>query len=63
MKIADKLTKVDDSLRIYKYDNGYMIEVSGRDMYDDWATVKILATSLADALALVEEAFEQLPQT
>ena len=40
-KISDKLTKINDSLTINLFDNGYMVEVSGRDDNDDWTQVKI----------------------
>lgn len=61
MKFSDKLTKLDECVRIYKYDNGYMVEASGRDNYDDWSTVKLLANSLDEANSLVADAFN-LPQ-
>ena len=31
MNVSDKLTKVTDSFTINMYDNGYMIEISGKD--------------------------------
>ena len=35
-KIGDKLIKVNESFTINMYDNGYMIEVNGRDDDDEW---------------------------
>jgi hypothetical protein len=55
MKIKDKLTKADDSLTIYKLDNGYMIEVIGRNELDEWANTKILVTTLGEVWELLEE--------
>lgn len=43
MIIANKnklLTKVGEQVNIYLYDNGFMVEVSGKDLNDDWKTVK-----------------------
>ena len=43
MIIANKnklLTKVGEQVNIYLYDNGFMVEVSGTDLNDDWKTVK-----------------------
>lgn len=37
-----KLAKRDESITIYEYDNGYMLECSGRDVNDDWATSKVI---------------------
>jgi hypothetical protein len=56
--IQDKLTKVNESFTIYMYDNGYMIEVGGRDSDNDYKTVKIMVTNLEQLVALVQEATE-----
>jgi hypothetical protein len=56
MKLADKLAKADDSLNVYFYDNGYMVEVSGRDGYDDWKTAKVMCSSLEEVNSIVAEA-------
>lgn len=55
-KISDKLSKVNDSLTINLYDNGYMVEVSGRGLDDDWTNVKILCANLDEVAALLKEA-------
>ena len=55
-KISDKLSKVNDSLTINLYDNGYMVEVSGRGLDDDWTNVKILCANLDEVTALLKEA-------
>ena len=56
MKIADKLSKVDDSFSVQLYDNGFMFEVSGRDDNDEWASAKILCNTLDDLQLLIKEA-------
>lgn len=56
MKISDKLAKVDDNFSIYRYDNGFMIEVSGRDKDNEWARAKIMADNILDLIELVKEA-------
>jgi|GEM_PF-1775159 len=55
-KISDKLSKVNDQLTINLYDNGYMVEVSGRGLDDDWTNVKILCANLDEVNALLKEA-------
>jgi hypothetical protein len=57
-KISDKLTKVNESFTVYMYDNGYMLEVSGRDSENDYKTAKIMVNELAQLAALVQEATE-----
>ena len=57
-KLGDKLTKVNENFTINMYDNGYMIEVGGRDDEDNWKTAKILVSTVEELLELVREATE-----
>ena len=54
-KQLGKLAKVSESITINRYDNGFMVEVSGRDDDSDWKTAKVLCTSEEDMLAVVKE--------
>lgn len=56
MDIGSKLDKVDESMTIQMYDNGFVFEISGRDSSDDWATAKIVCSSLDEVMKLVKEA-------
>lgn len=56
MNIADKLAKVDETVTIQMYDNGFLFEISGRDHEDDWSNVKILCSSMEDINRLLKEA-------
>jgi hypothetical protein len=40
------------------YDNGYMIEVGGRDSNDEWVTAKILCKDFAELTEIIKEATE-----
>ena len=62
MKLSDKLSKVGDSLTVNMYDNGYMVEVSGRNDEGDWATAKILCPTLDDVTAVIKEAATVIPR-
>jgi hypothetical protein len=57
-RISDKLSKVNDNFNIYMYDNGYMMEIGGRNANEDWTSAKILVTSLDDLVKLITEASE-----
>ena len=57
-KLSDKLIKVNESFTINMYDNGYMIEVGGRDDEDNWKTAKIMVGTVEELLVLVREATE-----
>ena len=55
-KIEDKLVKVNESFTVNMYDNGYMIEVGGRNDNDDWITTKIICSTIEEVIELVKEA-------
>ena len=50
--------KVDETVTIQMYDNGFLFEVSGRDHDDDWANVKILCNTLEEVTDLIKEAVD-----
>ena len=54
--IGDKLVKVNENFTINMYDNGYMIEVSGKDSDNEWKTAKIMVQTVEELVALVKEA-------
>jgi len=53
-----KLNKVSESFTVNRYDNGYMIEVSGRDADNDWKTSKILCNTREDLFAVINAALD-----
>ena len=61
MKVSDKLAKVGDSVQVYFYDNGFMVEASGRNESDDWATAKIMCNTIEEVSEILKEA-SQLPR-
>ena len=36
------IVKRDEAFTVCEYDNGYMLQCSGRDDKDDWATSKVM---------------------
>jgi hypothetical protein len=58
MQLSDKLAKANDSLNVYFYDNGFMVEVSGQNQSDDWTTAKIMCNTLEEVMAIIKEASE-----
>jgi hypothetical protein len=56
MKYLEKLTKVNESFTVNRYDNGFMIEVGGRDNENDWKTSKILCTTEDELFSVIKEA-------
>jgi hypothetical protein len=55
MSKLSKLSKVNESITINRYDNGWMVEVGGRNEDDDWKTAKILCNTEDEMLAVVQE--------
>lgn len=51
-----KLNKVEENISYYRYDNGFMIEVRGRDTEGDWRTVKLLCNTEEELIAVIKEA-------
>ncbi len=54
-KQLGKLAKVNESITVNRYDNGFMVEVGGRDDDGEWKTSKILCTTEEEVLALIKE--------
>ena len=55
MKKLTKLAKVNDSITLNRYDNGWMVEVGGRDEENDWKNAKILCNTEEELIALIKE--------
>ena len=50
-----KLNKVNESISINRYDNGWMVEMGGRDDENDWKNCKILCNTEEEMIAVVQE--------
>ena len=57
-KISDKLTKINESYTVYRYDNGFMVEAGGRNKKGDYVNAKILCNTVDEVISLVREACE-----
>ena len=55
MAKLSKLSKVNESITLNRYDNGWMVEVGGRDQENDWKTAKITCTTEAEVIEVVQE--------
>jgi hypothetical protein len=55
MAKLNKLKKVNESITVNRYDNGWMVEVSGKDKNDDWKTAKVMCNTEEELLAVVKE--------
>lgn len=57
-KISDKLVKVNENFSVNMYDNGFMLEISGRDSDNEYKNAKIMVSTVEELVALVKEATE-----
>ena len=56
--LSDKLVKVNDNFQVHRYDNGFMVEASGRNKKGDYVTAKIMCSSIDEVVSRVREACE-----
>jgi len=50
-----KLAKVNESITLNRYDNGWMVEVGGRDDDSDWKTAKIMCSTEEEMISVIKE--------
>jgi hypothetical protein len=55
-KKLNKLSKVNESFTVNRYDNGFMIEVGGRDKENDWKTCKVMCSTEVELFEVIKEA-------
>ena len=53
--ISTKLSKVNESITINRYDNAWMVEVSGSDKDNDWIVTKTVCNTETELVALIKE--------
>jgi hypothetical protein len=52
--------KVNDNVSIYRYDNGFMVEIGGRDLSDEWINKKFVANTLDEVIEVIKD-YNTLP--
>lgn len=55
MAKLSKLAKVNESITINRYDNGWMIEIGGRDKKEEWKNTKTMCNTEEDVIAVIKE--------
>ena len=55
MAKLNKLAKVNENISLNRYDNGFMVEVSGRDKKEDWKTAKVMCNTEEELFAVIKE--------
>jgi hypothetical protein len=55
MAKLSKLAKVNENISLNRYDNGFMVEVGGRDKKEEWKTAKIMCNTEEELVAVIKE--------
>jgi hypothetical protein len=55
VKLSEVFENVSESLSINRYENGWMVEISGNDHEDHWQNKKFIFSDLKTVLTFVEE--------
>ena len=55
MAKLNKLSKVNETITLNRYDNGFMVEIGGRDHDNDWKNAKIMCTTEAEVIEVIQE--------
>jgi hypothetical protein len=55
MTTLTKLAKVNENISVNRYDNGWMIEIGGRDKKQEWKNCKILCNTEEELLSIIKE--------
>jgi hypothetical protein len=50
-----KLVKVNDAITLNRYDNGWMVEIGGKDKKDDWVTAKVMCATESELVDLIKD--------
>ena len=57
----NKFTKADDSFTVNMYDNGYMVDIGGRDSDGDWVRAKVVCNTIDQVVDLIHQ-IDTLPK-
>jgi hypothetical protein len=55
VKLSDVFANVSESVTLNRYENGWMVEISGDDRNDEWQNKKFIFPDLKNVLTFIEE--------
>lgn len=53
--VSNMFSAVNDAVTVHRFENGWMVEISGKDHFDEWPTKKIICSDLKNVLTILEE--------
>ena len=51
----NELKEISENITYYRYSNGYMVELDGRDQEDDYKTIKLICSTLDEVFSILRE--------
>jgi hypothetical protein len=61
INLTEKFKKVNESFTVTMCENGYMVEIGGEDLKDDWNDKKLLVPTVGDLHTLLDQ-IVQMPR-
>lgn len=55
VKLSEVFANVSETITLNRYENGWMVQVSGEDHNDDWQNKKFIFSDLKNTFTFVEE--------
>ena len=55
IELAEVFLNVSETIMVNRYENGWMVEVSGNDHNDDWQNKKFIFSDLKNVLTFIED--------
>jgi hypothetical protein len=55
IELAEVFMNVSETIMVNRYENGWMVEVSGNDHNDDWKNKKFIFSDLKNVLTFIED--------
>lgn len=55
VKLSEVFGSVNDCVSVNRYENGWMVEVSGNDQEDSWQNKKFIFADLKNVFTFLEE--------
>lgn len=56
MKIVDFISKISEDINIKVVDNGFLVEISGRNAEDSWESIKLVCKDRKELNSYLDQA-------
>ena len=53
--VSDKFSKVNENFSITRCENGFFVEISGKDLDNDWKSSKVICNTEEDLITVIKQ--------